>query len=93
MASIMSRHRFLAFGVGAAVADYLGSEPPAADSGATKADDMPGPAEFAIPADSTDTAADDYSRPLELPVPEDELRRSALIDAIPAITAPIFADD
>lgn len=93
MASTTNRRRFLALGVGAAIAGCLGSEPPVADDDAARADDAPESAESAAPADSTDAAAGDYSGPFELPVPEGELRRGAPRDAIPAITAPVFADD
>ena len=93
MASTTNRRRFLALGVGAAIAGCLGSEPPVADDDAARADDAPESAESAAPADSTDAAAGDYSGPFELPVPEGELRRGAPRDAIPAITAPAFADD
>nr|WP_277813251.1 DUF3179 domain-containing protein [Haloferax sp. ATB1] len=64
----------------------LGSDPPVADDD-TGADDA---SESAEPTEST---AGEDSGPFELPVPEDELRRGAPRDAIPAITAPVFADD
>ncbi|WP_058827843.1 DUF3179 domain-containing protein [Haloferax sp. Q22] len=87
MASTTNRRRFLALGVGAALAGCLGSDPPVADDDAAGVDDA---SESAEPTDST---AGEYSGPFELPVPEDELRRGASKDAIPAITAPVFGDD
>ncbi|WP_049968509.1 DUF3179 domain-containing protein [Haloferax prahovense] len=87
MDSTTNRRRVLAaLGAGVALSGCLGSDPPVAgdDAGADDASE---------PAETTDSTAGEYSGPFELPVPEDELRRGASKDAIPAITAPVFAAD
>ncbi|QOS11778.1 DUF3179 family protein [Haloferax gibbonsii] len=87
MDSTTNRRRVLAaLGAGVALSGCLGSDPPVADDDAG-ADDA------SEPTDTSDSTAGEYSGPFELPVPEDELRRGASKDAIPAITAPVFAAD
>ncbi|RDZ55536.1 hypothetical protein DEQ92_00600 [Haloferax sp. Atlit-6N] len=87
MDSTTNRRRVLAaLGAGVALSGCLGSDPPVADDDA-------GTDGASEPADTSDSTAGEYSGPFELPVPEDELRRGASKDAIPAITAPVFAAD
>ncbi|ELZ77736.1 hypothetical protein C454_14620 [Haloferax gibbonsii ATCC 33959] len=87
MDSTTNRRRVLAaLGAGVALSGCLGSDPPVADDDA-------GVDDASEPADTSDSTAGEYSGPFELPVPEDELRRGASKDAIPAITAPVFAAD
>lgn len=93
MISTMNRRHFLTLGIGAIIAGCLGNRSPATDDDTARADSASGSIESAVPADPTNATTNGYSGPFELPAPEGELRQGAPIDAIPAITAPIFADN